>query len=107
MNTKMVYDAKKYFDEAYIKYYDASKQLWKVVKATYEGKYVLYKSDEGYAGVAHVIECKKDYGIRGKILWLDGDIDNWVVVNIDEILEDYELCSYDKAMSIFPNIADI
>ena len=107
MNTKTVYKAKNACNEAYIEYYEANKQLWKAVKDTYEGKYVLYKSDDGYAGVAHVIECRKDYGIRGKILWADGDVDNWVVVNIDEILEDYELCGYDKAVSIFPNIADI
>lgn len=107
MNTKMVYDAKKYFDKAYIEYYEASKQLWKTVKDVYEGKYVLYKSDDGYSGVVHITKCKKDCGVRGKILWLDGDIDDWVVVNIDTMLEDYELCSYDKAMSVFPNIADI
>lgn len=107
MNVKMVYEAKKASDEAYSKYYNANKQLWKAVKDTYEGKYVLCKSPDGYAGVAYVIECRKDYGVRGKILWEDGDIDNWVVNDIDEILEDYELCSYNKAASIFSNVGNI
>lgn len=107
MSVKQVYNAKKNCDNAYSKYYDMKKQLWKVVNDTYKGKYVLAKADEKYVGVVYICECKKNYGIRGKILWEDGVIDTWIVVNIDGILEDYELCSIDKAMNVFSSIADI
>lgn len=102
MNEKIVREVKKYYDEIYVKYRKANNLLQRVIKDTYEGKYLLCKPEYDYIGLVYVIENKENYGLRGKIVWNDGDIDDWFVDNICEILENYELCSYDKAIKVFP-----